>query len=428
MTPSSSSSLVEKFYIHHFYYKLTQLEDNVHLYLDKYVDIIGFEPEVMNIKDGTLYVKLLTKLQNVHTVEILNNLEKYGIHLKLTRNQSDLNSVYCTGIPPSITKEKKENILKALSLNSPNIKFLDIYVLPLKEEGQNFTSAKITLATQEMVNLALNNGLQISTHAIYVSQITRAKILGSPQCYKCFSFDHLYQKCTANAKCLHCSNEHMYKVCPNKNKSPTCGNCKSSHKSNSNNCPIEKNYLITPKANKDPEVIIERNPETSYKEANIPTTNPWFDKQKTKQKDANNTQSAPKVTPPPTINEISPVQINATSSSDCFNMALKFNNPFKAFTEIQKAFGLKVFEIPESLHHELKPEFAGDLFVPPSPLNIPEKISLPPTTSPSTSMANNSIEIPPIEPPPLSSDEENKFIMQISKNKKRTKSRGRNKR
>ena len=278
-----------------------------------------------------------------------------------------------------------------------------------------------------MVNLVLNNGIQLSTHSIYVSQITRAKILGSPQCYKCFSFDHLYQNCTANAKCLHCSNEHMYKICPNKNKNPTCGNCKGPHKSNSNNCPIRKNYLITPKANKDPEVIVERNPETSYKEAKIPKSNPWFDKPKTKPKDGNNTQSTPNVTPHPPVNEISPAQINTTSYSDCFNMALKFNNPFKAFTEIQKAFGLKIVEMPESLHQDLKPEFAGDIFIPPSPVNIPEEISLPPN-SPSTSMADKSIEIPSIVPPPLSSDEENKFILQSSKNKKRTKSRGRNKR
>ena len=88
-------------------------------------------------------------------------------------------------------------------------------------------------------------------------------------------------------------------------------------------------------------------------------------------------------------------------------MALKFNKPFKAFVELQKAFGLKVIEIPDSLQQELKPEFGGNLFVPPSPpktnLTVPEKIN----HTPSTSFANNnSIEITPHEPPPLTSDEE----------------------
>ena len=40
-------------------------------------------------------------------------------------------------------------------------------------------------------------------------------------------------------------------------------------------------------------------------------------------------------------------------------MALKFNNVFKAFNELQAAFGLTVVNIPPSLQDDLKPEFAG---------------------------------------------------------------------
>ena len=56
-------------------------------------------------------------------------------------------------------------------------------------------------------------------------------------------------------------------------------------------------------------------------------------------------------------NEIPPIQLNANNYSDCFSMALKFINPFKAFVELQKAFGLKVIEIPDTLQQELKPEY-----------------------------------------------------------------------
>ena len=46
------------------------------------------------------------------------------------------------------------------------------------------------------------------------------------------------------------------------------------------------------------------------------------------------------------------------SYNDCLNMALKFNNWAKAYTEFQKSFGLPIVEIPESIINDLKPEFA----------------------------------------------------------------------
>ena len=62
----------------------------------------------------------------------------------------------------------------------------------------------------------------------------------------------------------------------------------------------------------------------------------------------------PSQTPP---SNLSNIQLNTTSYSECFSMALKFNNPFEAFIEIQKAFGLTVVELPDKLKNDLKPEF-----------------------------------------------------------------------
>ena len=46
--------------------------------------------------------------------------------------------------------------------------------------------------------------------------------------------------------------------------------------------------------------------------------------------------------------------------SDVLNMALKFNNWTLAFTELQKAFGLPLVQIPNTIINDLKPEFAGN--------------------------------------------------------------------
>ena len=84
-----------------------------------------------------------------------------------------------------------------MSKQQPNIKFLDIYVLPLKKENQQLTSMKITMATQEMADIAILNELKIYDHDILITQISKAKILGSPQCIKCFTFDHTSETCNA---------------------------------------------------------------------------------------------------------------------------------------------------------------------------------------------------------------------------------------
>ena len=59
----------------------------------------------MSLKNNcNLYVKLQTKNQNVHTMEILNKLENFGMKLKLSSNQADQNSVFCLGLPAKISQ------------------------------------------------------------------------------------------------------------------------------------------------------------------------------------------------------------------------------------------------------------------------------------------------------------------------------------
>ena len=256
-------------------------------------------------------------------------------------------------------------------------------MLPLKTRDQAITSTKITLATQEMVEKSIATGLKIHNHVVKVTQISRAKVLGTPQCFKCFSFDHETDTCNQEKRCLHCSEHHLYKECPNKSKKPKCANCKGAHKSNSNRCTIKKKYLIVPVSKKDPELVIIKNPESTYREAAIPTSNPWFSKSNKSHEIEKENMMAPSQTQPP----CSQVQSNS-SYSDCFNMALKFINPFEAFVEIQKAFGLKVVEMPASLKNKLKPEFGGEPLITPSTSDNstqPPEPATPSTSSPTQS-------------------------------------------
>ena len=96
----------------------------------------------------------------------------------------------------------------------------------------------------------------------------------------------------------------------------------------------------------------------------------------------------PSQSPPSNLSNLQPI---TTSYSDCFSMALKFNNPFEAFTEIQKAFGLTVVELPEKFKNDLKPEFGGNLYVPPSPPSNSIQSKELDVQNPSTSTLNTSI-------------------------------------
>ena len=348
-----------------------------------------------------------------------------------------------------VTKLKKESFISHLNKNNNDLFALDAYIIPLKKADQTVISAKITLATQDMVSNAIKNGIILPNHKIEFSQISRSKILGTPQCNRCYKFDHITNDCSSPIICLHCTGEHTYKNCDRKSNSPKCANCNGAHKPISNKCPIRKQHLIIPMSTQDPEIKFVRNPESSYTDANIPTTNPWFTKksQSEPQKSSNmtilqhKTKPVPRPAPFSVVNQPSspsapqavsspdPTSTSKISYSECFEMALKFNNVFKAFNELQAAFGLAVVNIPQSLQDDLKPEFAGSFPAiykditfnkTPSPDNTIAEEIIP---SPSTSFAYESINITPVEPPPpISSDEENKFFM--VKNQ-RSKSKGR---
>ena len=366
-------------YAHHFNYLINNVEDDIELYKEKYSQIVGLKPEIMKFKDKNLiYVKIQTDKKIIHNINIIRELNNYGMELKLSSQQLDKNAVFCLGIPAGFTKIKKDKLISALNTSHPDLKIMDIYILPLKNREQNITSIKISFATQAMVNSAMRTGLKLMDHTITISKINRAKILGSPQCMKCYDYTHQTYKCKSNIKCLHCSGEHVYKNCPNKSKSPTCANCLGGHKPNSNRCPTRKNYLIIPKTDSDPDTKVVLNPESSIKEINGPVTYK---------------------------NQTSPSFPNV-SYSDCLDMALKFNDWRKAYIEIQKSFGLKVIQIPDTIVNDIRSDLlpsktteTNEKQTKVKPINDPNKEpKIAPTVvpTPSTSVKQKDITFHPL--------------------------------
>ena len=154
-------------YVHHFNYLIDNVEEDIIVYIEKYIDIMGITPDVMRFKEKNLiYVKIQTDKKTIHNIDNLKELSKFGINLKLSSLQLDQNLVFCLGIPANIIKIKKEKLMSDINKNHPELKVLDIYVLPVKTIEQKMTSIKISLATQLMVNKVIGQGIKIMEHKI----------------------------------------------------------------------------------------------------------------------------------------------------------------------------------------------------------------------------------------------------------------------
>ena len=113
-------------------------------------------------------------------MQILEQLKQYGLELKLSSQQLDQDAIFWLGILAKMTEFRKERIFHLIQKSQSNLKELDVYVLPLKNNEQQITSVKILFATQEMVGYTIKNRLKILEHKTNISQISRARVLGSP--------------------------------------------------------------------------------------------------------------------------------------------------------------------------------------------------------------------------------------------------------
>ena len=58
------------------------------------------------------------------------------------------------------------------------------------------------------------------------------------RCFKCHKFDHISAKCQSAEKCGHCSENHLFRDCPNKNQESKCAKCNLKHPANYTQCDV----------------------------------------------------------------------------------------------------------------------------------------------------------------------------------------------
>ena len=314
---------IQKTYVHHFRYLIAkELQPNIKdtLFItSNYDKITGVTPtQIIPQDQSILYLKVVTSKEIVHTAKTTLELKKFGLTLKLNSTQMDRNSIFCNSGPALMANLSKERIMEELTNTNPHLTILDTYVIPPKNIQQKLISFKLTLLTQQMVNEAMEKGINAYGHFLDSSKISRAKQLTKIQCSKCNTIGHGASKCKGQVICFHCTGNHNFKDCSNKSDSPTCSNCGGNHRATSNTCNYKKKFLAIPPSNN---VINEfiKNPESNYSyPAPPPKTNPW-----TNRKFNNNEEST-------TNNSVQQNdQMNFTTLSPSRGKSVKRPNPYQ---------------------------------------------------------------------------------------------------
>ena len=147
-------------------------------------------------------------------------------------------------------------------------------------EGANYKSGmrknlKISFTTIEMADKAFSNCFSIGDYRIQARSIMKEDYVYIPQCYRCFSYDHLLKSCPAKEpRCSICSGSHLYRDCPTP-KDPKCCVCGQPHIAVSAQCPFRREAVKKKKASVKSSAAEAAPLPSLPTPAPLPTVNPW---------------------------------------------------------------------------------------------------------------------------------------------------------
>ena len=114
----------------------------------------------------------------------------------------------------------------------------------IKRDSTKLGTVKIVLKSENDLGKALHQGLFIDS--IYYKTIPFGRNgIQIIRCFNCQKFDHISAKCQSGEKCGHCSENHLFRDCPNKNQESKCANCNLNHPANYIQCDVYIKQLQT---------------------------------------------------------------------------------------------------------------------------------------------------------------------------------------
>ena len=114
----------------------------------------------------------------------------------------------------------------------------------IKTDSTKLGTIKIVLQSENDLGKALHQGLLIDS--IYYKTIPFVQNgIQIIRCFKCQKFGHISAKCQSGEKSGHCSENHLFRDCPNKNQERKCANCNLNQPPNYIQCDVYIKQLQT---------------------------------------------------------------------------------------------------------------------------------------------------------------------------------------
>ena len=102
----------------------------------------------------------------------------------------------------------------------------------IKRDSTKLGTVKIVLKSENDLGKALHQGLSIDSIYYYKTISFVQNGIQIIRCFKCQKFGHISAKRQSSEKCGHCSENNLFRDCPNKNQESKCANCNLNHPAN----------------------------------------------------------------------------------------------------------------------------------------------------------------------------------------------------
>ena len=140
-------------------------------------------------------------------------------------------------VPLDVTDEMIQSSLDTQLADAKATRFI-------KRHSRKLGTVKIMLKSENDLGKALHQELFIDCIYYKTTPFVQNGIQ-IVRCFKCQKFGHISANCQPTEKCGHCSENHLFRDCPNRNQESKCANCNLKHPANYIQCDVYIKQLQT---------------------------------------------------------------------------------------------------------------------------------------------------------------------------------------
>ena len=202
----------------------------------------------------TVHLMSPKDLEKLTSHDAVVKFKENNLHVVPPATYKPDRTVFIPKVRKFISNSPSEFIIKEINAN--NVANSLIAVGTSISKGNNFKEGdrlnlKVTFQTIEQADKAVKQGFYIGDMFMKPQFIFKEDFIVVPQCFRCFSYEHLANACKAESPtCSICSSSHNYRNCDRKNQ-VLCSQCGGNHTSTSMACLIRREKIASLKAARD---------------------------------------------------------------------------------------------------------------------------------------------------------------------------------